>query len=78
MIKIGLKPETRGSGAATALLDEAKTWLKENRFKEIFLEVSARNERAVGFYRKSGFIELCVKKQFYSDGADALAMLLTL
>lgn len=78
LLKIGLRPDTRGSGAASALLKEGIKWLKENGYKEIFLEVGVLNKRAVGFYRKSGFVQLCVKKQFYSDGADAFAMLLSL
>ena len=78
LLKIGLKPPARGSGAATDLLETSKLWLRQNGYQEVYLEVGLDNARALGFYRKSGFVELCVKRQFYSDGADALAMLLAL
>ncbi|MCO4754609.1 MAG: GNAT family N-acetyltransferase [Bacteriovoracaceae bacterium] len=78
LLKIVIRPELRGSGAASQLFHLSRKSLNKKSMCEIFLEVGARNDRAVGFYRKQGFLQLCVKKSFYSDGTDALAMLLSL
>ncbi len=83
LLKIALHDELKGSGAAKQLFEGAVNWLKKSSggnfsIHEIYLEVATDNERAISFYRKMGFMELCKKKGFYSDGADALAMLLSL
>lgn len=78
LLKICLLDSYRGSGAAPALLKQCCELLKTMGYEEIYLEVSVLNPRAIGFYEKCGFAQLCVKKGFYSDGADAMAMLLSL
>ena len=78
LLKICLLDSYRGCGAAPALLKQCCELLKTMGYGEIYLEVSVLNPRAIGFYEKQGFAQLCVKKGFYSDGADAMAMLLSL
>ncbi|MEX0798446.1 MAG: GNAT family N-acetyltransferase [Bacteriovoracaceae bacterium] len=78
LLKIALKPELRGGGGAGMLFEAGKNWLKRNNYSQIYLEASAANQRALGFYKKNNFTRLCVKKRFYSDGQDAVALLLTL
>lgn len=78
LLKVGVLKSFEGSGAAGDLMREAMDWLRHNAYETIFLEVDVGNARAISFYRRLGFEELCVKKGFYSDGADALAMLLQL
>lgn len=83
LLKIALDDDLKGSGAAKELFQFAKHWLEappetESPIGEIYLEVATDNLRAISFYKKMGFVKLCEKKGFYSDGADALAMLLSL
>lgn len=78
LLKIGLNARMRGTGAAVELFEKARFFLASEKYKEIFLEVAASNHRAIGFYLKCGFLRLCVKKAFYSNGDDAAAMLLRL
>ena len=57
-------------------------WVKQHlRFsknlkeiEDIYLEVSHKNTGAIKFYKEFGFHEIHCKKQFYSDGCDALIM----
>ena len=83
LLKIALDDKLKGSGAAKRLFDGAVDWMKNRAdtdfsIHEIYLEVAINNTRAINFYRKMGFTELCEKKGFYSDGADAMSMLLSL
>lgn len=78
LLKIAILPEFRGSTLAMELWSECCTVLRNMGKSEIFLEVSVQNQRARGFYKKLGFKKLCVKKGFYSDNSDALAMILSL
>jgi len=50
-----LKKEFRGTGLATELLNTMLRYAKQNRFKEIYLATGKGAERAVEFYKKSGF-----------------------
>ncbi len=78
LLKIVICPEVRGSGLASRLFLFCKDHIVETGMKEIYLEVEAGNTRAISFYRKNLFLTLCVKSGYYSDGADAQAMLLSL
>lgn len=78
LLKICLKPEARGSGAAIDFWAEILQDLRSKSVKSIFLEVESTNLRAIGFYRKMGFEGLRLIKRFYSSGADAFTMQLML
>lgn len=78
LIKIATRPEYRGLGVASEIFEFSRLALIQAGIEEIYLEVASLNARARAFYGKTGFNELCVKKQFYSDGEDAVAMLLSL
>lgn len=78
LLKIVTSPEVRGSGLASKLFLFCKDHIAEAGMREIYLEVEAGNTRAISFYRKNLFLTLCVKGGYYSDGADAQAMLLSL
>lgn len=50
-----LLPDLRGQGIGELLVQESISWLKAQGVTRIFLEVSAGNEEAYGFYAKLGF-----------------------
>jgi ribosomal protein S18 acetylase RimI-like enzyme len=57
LLQVWVAPEHRGNGSAAALLDGLMQWgLAAARFQSILAEVKTGNERALGFYRKYGFL----------------------
>ncbi len=78
LFKICLTPERRGSGEAKRFWEEILLKLKSYKVAKVFLEVEESNLTAQGFYRKVGFNSLRISKGFYSDGENAVIMLLML
>lgn len=50
-----VRPENRGSGAATRLLAELERWAIEAGFTRAVLETGIKNPEAIRFYTKSGY-----------------------
>lgn len=46
--------------------------LQKKQFAEVWLEVHARNQRALALYQKMGFQITSRRPRYYPDGADAL------
>ncbi len=58
------------SGLMEALLGEAR-----REKKNVLLEVHEENLSAINFYRKHGFVELPMRKNYYGDGKSALVFI---
>lgn len=61
-------------GIGTFLLNE---FIKECEYifvNSIFLEVRVSNKFAIGLYKKCGFKDLYIRKQYYYDNEDALIL----
>lgn len=71
LLKILVSPSFRKQGLAQALVDAS---LQQLVTDAIYLEVAEENYEAQQFYIKNGFSSLVVKKNFYRDGSNALAM----
>lgn len=73
IITIATRPARRRSGVAQALLGEACA-----QSGRMFLEVARDNDGALSFYRKHGFTEIAVRKDYYKraegPSVDALVM----
>lgn len=78
LLKIVINPTVRGQGQGKALLNEAIRVLKEQGTKSFFLEVEEDNNSAINLYQQAGFKIIHHKKQFYSNGASALIMTLSI
>lgn len=78
LLKIFMIPEYRGKGVTVLFWRELAFALEERGAKQVYLEVEASNKRAIGFYEKIGFKKLRTARGYYSDGADAVMMQLTL
>lgn len=50
-----VKPERRGEGIATALLDRAEAWGQERGCERATLAANAENHRALEFYESRGY-----------------------
>ncbi len=75
---IAVAPKFRGNGIAEILMDKVLEFSYQNQIKSIFLEVSVNNNAAISLYKKKGFQEHSLKKNYYKDGSDAYSMCLNL
>lgn len=73
IITIGVHPDARGTGIASAMLGIMENEAKKAGAKKIFLEVSAENAPAINLYKKCGFVQNGVRPKYY-DGVDAILM----
>ena len=78
LLKIVVIPERHGDGIAQQLFKTSIAEIKTHyKFADIYLDVALSNKRAISFYKTLGFVEVRKMKKFYSDGADAIGMLLS-
>ena len=73
IITIGVRPEARKNGIATAMLTLVENDLKKRGVKKIFLEVAENNVPAKKLYEQNGFIQISIRPKYY-DGIDAIIM----
>ena len=73
IITIGVHPDARGAGIATAMLGIMENEVKKAGAKKILLDVSAENTAAINLYKKCGFIENGRHPKYY-NGVDAILM----
>ena len=79
ILKIAARPELRRLGVASALMDALATELRSREVLSLWLEVRARNRPAREFYKRRGFVEMGLRRRYYSDtGDDAVTMALSL
>ena len=75
LLKIAVAKECRRQGVARQMLEKAIWMAREQGAQCMFLEVRASNEPAKALYRRFGFLELGVRKNYYQDlKEDALVM----
>lgn len=68
VIGMGMLKEWRNSGLGTALLKLAIEWAKENPILELlWLQVYTDNKLGLGLYRKMGFEENGIMKNFFKQ-----------
>ena len=63
-------PQYRKKGIAGAMLSEILNKLKEQNVQEAYLEVRALNEVAFNLYKKLGFEQVGLRKNFYKNPED--------
>ena len=72
---IGVEPRSQGKGVGRKLMEEILAHAKRHGSEEVFLEVKAGNESAIGLYLSLGFEQIDVRKRYYQpSGEDALVM----
>lgn len=72
---IALLPEYRGMKLGEALMAKVMELAREMGALRMTLEVRVSNERAQNLYRKFGFEEGAIRKQYYTDNMeDAIVM----
>ena len=71
---IATLPERRRQGIARKMMLEIISRAKEERIKEIELEVKADNTPAICLYESLGFERMGLREKYYQDGSDAVLM----
>ena len=69
ILNIGIEPDFERQGHGTALLNHLIEELKKRSIREILLEVRAGNKPAIQFYKKQGFKEISVRKNYYTKNS---------
>lgn len=73
IITIGVNPETRRQGIASAMIGIIEKNIKNQGVKKIFLEVASNNTAGLKLYENCGFKTVGLRPKYY-DGIDAILM----
>ncbi len=72
---IAVASGSRRQGVGSAILKDFLSTCVRNGVNMIWLEVRLSNETAIGFYKRSGFAAIDIRRAFYSDPVeDAIVM----
>lgn len=74
LVSIAVDDNYRHMGYGTFLLAFAIKYLKEKKFKGVFLEVRTDNDVAKKLYKKFGFVPFSIRKNFYDGCVDGVNM----
>lgn len=78
IMTIGVHPDYRRQGIATALLTALIDVARHRRSREVWLEVRADDPGAQALYRAAGFEEVGLREDYYGPGIHARVMRLVL
>ena len=78
ILQIATREDRRRRGIARALMVHALADSRRVGIRHAFLEARLSNTPAIDFYRSLGFVLGRVRKSYYSDGEDAVEMMLEL
>lgn len=73
IITIGVHPDARKNGIASAMLTLIEDDVKKHEGTKIFLEVAENNTAARALYENSGYKQIGKRPKYY-DGIDAILM----
>jgi ribosomal-protein-alanine N-acetyltransferase len=72
---IAVHPEYRGAGLGNLIIEVLVSDAKDEAVSAMTLEVRVNNLPALNLYKKYGFVEVAVRKNYYQDtGEDAIIM----
>ena len=81
LLNIAVDKAWHGAGLARGLLDTLYAFCRQSGVAQLWLEVRPSNDRALGVYRRQGFVDVGLRKGYYpapSGREDALVMCLDL
>ena len=70
LYRIAVLPDSRHTGAASALMEELFAVLREEGCSSLFLEVRESNTPAISLYKKFGMEEVGRRKNYYRDPTE--------
>lgn len=71
LLRICVCSKYRGKGYATVMMQKLIDEFNKTASERILLEVRHTNIPAIALYKKFGFVEFGVRKNYYGDGVDA-------
>lgn len=74
LLRVATRPDARGRGFATRLLNRALRILERSGRHRTHLEVASGNTSALSLYERLGFSVSGRRRGYYADGADAVTM----
>ena len=74
IMNVGVRPSYRKMGIGEAMLEKLESYCIGQEIFEINLEVRESNVPARNLYRKKGFEEIAVRKDYYDGKEDAVIM----
>jgi ribosomal-protein-alanine acetyltransferase len=75
LYSIAVRPDARGGGIGSRLLEDAVMTANRRGAAALSLEVRADNAGAIALYRRAGFEPNGTREDYYEDGATALRFL---
>ena len=69
ILNIGIDPDLQRQGYGRGLLNHLIEELRKRDISEILLEVRAGNKSVIQFYKKQGFKEISVRKNYYTKNS---------
>lgn len=69
--KVSIRKELQGKGLANILMEDFFNRIKNLDINTITLEVRVSNYKAINLYKKYGFKEIGIRKEYYDDLEDA-------
>ncbi|MFN3505269.1 MAG: ribosomal protein S18-alanine N-acetyltransferase [Caldimicrobium sp.] len=78
ILRLAVKKDFQGKGFGRYLLENFLFEAYNKKLREIYLEVSEKNKKAINFYNKFGFRAVGVRKNYYDLGEDGVIMVYTL
>ena len=72
--QIAVHPSLQHKQLGSAMMDEIINDCYAKKVRTLTLEVRHDNEKAIRFYLKHGFKQVCVKPKYYDNGDDAIYM----
>lgn len=76
ILKLAVIPRFRNLSIGKQLVEKIIALKNENNIEKLFLEVDAKNEKAIKLYTKCGFECVATRKKYYANGNDCLVMFL--
>ncbi|WP_221801820.1 GNAT family N-acetyltransferase/peptidase C39 family protein [Oceanobacter mangrovi] len=71
---LAVNPNARGKGVAKALMEASEQAARDQQCRFIRLEVSTRNEAALGLYKAMGYRHRLTLPEYYENGDDGWRM----
>lgn len=78
ILLVGVLPEERGSGIASALLDYFLAQAADIGLTKVFLEVREGNDPARALYKRMGFVQIGRRDQYYRAKSGKMSAAITL
>lgn len=74
LMQVMIRPDKQGNSFGSQLMKKAEDILLLEGVSDLHLEVSETNKKAITFYKKLGFIQIRMRKNYYGHGQDAWVM----